>query len=74
MNLSDTHLVLLSAAAQRDDHLLIAPEGLTTKAVEKPVWQPARCLDQVIEARPDLLGRPEPGQPVGERQSRAELG
>jgi hypothetical protein len=35
MNLSDTDLVLLSAAAQRDDQLLTRREGLTTKAIEK---------------------------------------
>ena len=35
MTLSDTHLVLLSAAAQRDDKLLVRPDKLGQKAADK---------------------------------------
>jgi hypothetical protein len=35
MNLNDTHLVLLSAAAQREDNLLIMPDELPGKTGEK---------------------------------------
>ncbi len=35
MPLSDTHLVLLSAAAQRDDKLLVRPDKLGPKAADK---------------------------------------
>lgn len=35
MQLTDTHLVLLSAAAQRDDHLLTRPAILRGQAAER---------------------------------------
>jgi hypothetical protein len=35
MQLNDTHLVLLSAAAQREDRLLARPEKLGAKAIDK---------------------------------------
>ena len=35
MTLSDTHLVLLSAAAQRDDKLLVRPDKLGQKAADR---------------------------------------
>src|ERR1700712_4980578 len=35
MQLNDTHLVLLSAAAQREDRLLARPDKLGAKAIDK---------------------------------------
>src|SRR5215210_7853706 len=75
MTLSDTHLVLLSAAAQRDDLLLTPPAHL------KP--PPLRAMSQkllrlaLVEERPVLLDQPawrvEEGERFGLRLAPAGL-
>jgi len=44
VKLSDTQLVMLSAAAQRDDHCLTLPEKLKGAAVHKVATKLARDL------------------------------
>jgi hypothetical protein len=67
MNLNDTHLVLLSAAAQRDDHLLLRPEELTTKAAEKLAAKLMRlgAAEEVTVSPDQPRWRDEDGSPVG---------
>src|SRR4051812_26953849 len=75
MNLNDTHLVLLSAAAQRDDHLLIHPEELTTKATGKLAAK-LICLGaaEEVSVSPDQpRWREEDGNPIGLRITAAGL-
>ena len=75
MNLSDTHLVLLSAAAQLDDHLLLRPEQLTTKATGKLAAKLVRLgAAEEVSVSPDQpRWREEDGNPVGLRITAAGL-
>jgi hypothetical protein len=69
MNLNDTQLVLLSAAAQRDDHLLLRPEALTTKAAEKLAAKliHLNAAEEVTVGPDQPRWREEDGNPVGLR-------
>ena len=75
MNLNDTQLVLLSAAAQRDDHLLIHPKELTSKAAEKLAAKLIRLgAAEEVRVGPDQpRWREEDGNPVGLRITQAGL-
>ena len=75
MNLNDTQLVLLSAAAQRDDHLLLRPEELTTKAAEKLAAKLIHLgLAEEVSIGPEQpRWREEDGNPVGFRITAAGL-
>ena len=75
MNLNDTQLVLLSAAAQRDDHLLLRPEELTTKATEKLAAKLLHLgVAEEVSIRLDKpRWRDEDGNPVGLRITQAGL-
>jgi hypothetical protein len=75
MNLNDTHLVLLSAAVQRDDHLILRPEEITTKAAEKLAAKLIRLgAAEEVRVGPDQpRWREEDDTPVGLRITTAAL-
>jgi hypothetical protein len=67
MTLTDTHLVLLSAAAQRDDRLLTRPEGLTGKALEKMIARLLRlgAVEEVTVGLEQPVWYEEQGERIG---------
>ncbi|UDL93139.1 DUF3489 domain-containing protein [Lichenihabitans sp. PAMC28606] len=76
MTLSDTQLVLLSAAAQRDNHLLVCPERLSGSALERLVTRlTSSGLAEHVAVKPDQPRWPvtEVGEAVGLRITAAGL-
>lgn len=75
MNLNDTHLVLLSAAAQRDDGLMLRPEQATGKVADKLATRLIRLgVAEEVSVGPDQPHwREDNGERIGLRITTAGL-
>ena len=76
MKLTDTHLVLLSAAAQHADGLLVRPEAMMDKVAQALARKLIRAgLVEVVMLSPDLPSRheDEENRPIGLRITAAGL-